>query len=134
LERAIAQHPSFGYARMTLGNMILEYGDTAGAIREYDLAVAGSPTNPLLRYNYGSLLLAMGRPEGALAHLEEAARLHTGFAVALFNKARAHRLLGQTEHARTSYAEFVARAPRRLGEYVRVAQQYLASTTPGREP
>lgn len=116
----------FGLGHMYYGNLLLEDGDTAGALREYRLAVEVRATDPLVHQNYGAILLNLGRPDSALVHLNEALRLAPDYAALYYNRAICLERLGRTDEARAMHREFVARAPRRLSELLQQSRQRLS--------
>ena len=119
----------FGLGHMYYGNLLLEDGDTTGALREYRLAVEVRSTDPLVHQNYGAILLNLGRADSALAHLTEALRLAPDYAALYYNRAICLERLGRTDEARTMHREFVARAPQRLAELLQQSRQRLGNGT-----
>jgi tetratricopeptide (TPR) repeat protein len=121
----------FGLGHMYYGNLLLEDADTAGALREYHLAVELRPTDPLVHQNYGAILLNLGRSDSALVHLTEALRLAPDYAALYYNRAICLERLGRADEAKAMHREFVARAPRRLSELLQQSRQRLGSGRDG---
>ena len=65
--RAIAVNPLHANARNNLGQLLERDRDLEGAAAQYREAVAAQPRFRLGRFNLGRMLLALGRPDEAIA-------------------------------------------------------------------
>ncbi len=65
--RALAVNPLHANARNNLGQLLERERDVEGAAAEYRQAVAAQPKFRLGRFNLGRMLLALGRPDEAIA-------------------------------------------------------------------
>lgn len=70
LEDVLSRDPVNLKALAARGERLRAKGDAAGAIAAYEKAVAAHPLDPSPRYNLATLLLAAGRGEEAMAHLD----------------------------------------------------------------
>lgn len=98
LETATTRFPDDAALEATLLNAYAVTGNTTEAVSRYErsLRSASAEQEPLLRYNYGSLLLQQGRYDDAISELQRAAELlpdnadaHYNYGAALQNKAAA---------------------------------------------
>lgn len=86
LEDASTRFPDDADIRTALLNAYARSGDTDRAIEQYELAVQGTGAeDPVVRYNYGALLLNAGRFDEAIEQLNEAVRLNPENADAYYN-------------------------------------------------
>jgi tetratricopeptide (TPR) repeat protein len=74
--RALQAAPNYAQARINLGNALARQRMTGAAVNQYKLALQCDPGNVQAHYNLGQLLARLGRPDDALPHLRQAARLH----------------------------------------------------------
>lgn len=126
LEQTFQRDLAFFMGHQHYGAILLEEGDTTGALREFALSVEVQPENEALRFNYGTVLLQAGRFDSAAAQLNAAIRLNPEYASPYFNGALALERAGRPADARPLYEAFVHRAPRRLDRLIALAQQRLA--------
>ena len=68
--RALAINPLFFPVRMGLGEVLLESGDTAGAVREHETLREQSPENPVVVFTVGHTYLVAGDVTQARESLE----------------------------------------------------------------
>ena len=125
--RALSEDLGFYMAHGALGAASLVQGDTATAITEYEQAVQINGEDPVLRHDFGVLLMAAGRNEEAVEHLAKSIALEPYFASPYFFHAFTLDRLGKGPEAAAQYQEFLRRAPRSMGQQITVAQQRLAA-------
>ena len=65
--KAIEVNPWHANARNNLGQLLERERDVTGALAQYDQAVAAQPAFRMARFNRGRMLLALGRPDEAIA-------------------------------------------------------------------
>jgi tetratricopeptide (TPR) repeat protein len=122
LANAPGQHPFVQQiltmqARQAAALAALAAGDTAGAIKEMEAAVAiedsidslSQPPYPIIPAHelYGSLLMEMGRHAEARKHFEETLRRTPGRPKAIVGIAKAAEAMGDAETARAHYTRLV---------------------------
>ncbi|MEI6340521.1 MAG: tetratricopeptide repeat protein [Verrucomicrobiota bacterium] len=88
LERLLELEPDHVRGSVALGVAKGRTGDTAAALECFTRAVACDPADPWAQLNLGGILLRMGRPSEARAHLEVAVQLNP-------NDAQSWLLLGE---------------------------------------
>lgn len=127
LRRAVEADVSFYPAHAKLGVLAWEHwADSAEAVRELDLAVQIGPQDAALQYDYGTILLQMGRPEPALAQFERAIAIAPHFADSYLNAGIAAERVGRPADAARLLREFTRRAPRTLFVQIEQAQRRAA--------
>jgi tetratricopeptide (TPR) repeat protein len=104
-------------AREAAALAALAAGDSAGAVREMEAAVAiedsidslSQPPYPIIPVHelYGSMLMEMGKPAAARKHFEETLRRTPGRPKAIAGIARAAEAMGDTATARAQYTRLV---------------------------
>jgi tetratricopeptide (TPR) repeat protein len=82
-----------------LGAMCLESGDSASAVRWYELSLARKPNQPLARTRLGAALVSLGKSEDALAHIDWAIADRPDSAEAHFQRSRALHRMGRLTEA-----------------------------------
>lgn len=90
LEEAAAMYPENVDIQTELLNAYQITGQIDKALERYSSAVERDPENALFRYNYGSLLIQVGRYSEAIAQLEEAISLDSQYSSAYYNIGVAH--------------------------------------------
>jgi serine/threonine-protein kinase len=93
-ERALAQAPQLGEARVALVGLHLNAGELTQAAREARTMLARAPSSPDAHQLYGRILIELDRIERALRHLETARVLEPRLDLIRYDAARAHALLG----------------------------------------
>ncbi|HWB12502.1 MAG TPA: tetratricopeptide repeat protein [Pirellulales bacterium] len=83
------------------------------ALRSFEAAVAGEPTNPLYHNNLGQQLARTGNTEGALVEFTEALRLDPRYAEALNNRGNVFAALERWPEAALAYREAIERDDKR---------------------
>lgn len=86
LEAASERFPDDADIQTSLLNAYARSGNTDRAIEQYEVAIQGAGAeDPVVRYNYGALLLNAGRYDEAIEQLDEAVRLNPENADAYYN-------------------------------------------------
>jgi tetratricopeptide (TPR) repeat protein len=94
-------NPGSFMAHECLGDALLKKNDLAGAIQEYNEALALSPHSDAVHFSLGTALMQAQRWEEARAHFEEAIRLTPDFVDAYDNLAATLLQLGHPDEAIT---------------------------------
>ena len=68
--KAIAANPASTQARINLGSVLAELGESAEAIEQYQAALRLAPNNATAHYNLGFLLAKQNQREQAIKHLQ----------------------------------------------------------------
>jgi len=77
------------------GDLKQEQGDSAGALREYELSLKEAPDDPMIWNNRGVALSSLGRYDEAMGSYRKATELRPGYWMAWFNLGKAiHRNAG----------------------------------------
>jgi tetratricopeptide (TPR) repeat protein len=95
-----------------LGTIRLECGDAAAAARWYELSLRGKPGQPLARIRLGAALVALGKPEEALEHIDRAMADRHESAEAHFQRTRALHKLGRLSEALQTLRRAIELQPR----------------------
>jgi tetratricopeptide (TPR) repeat protein len=74
-EQAVAEAPNMFVARRALGQVLLETGDVAGAVREYEIGVQLAPQSPAMRFALARAYRKAGRVADAQREQVEFTRL-----------------------------------------------------------
>jgi tetratricopeptide (TPR) repeat protein len=82
-------------------------GDTAGALEDYDVALAVNPEYPIAYNNRGVIRVAQGDVQGGIADYTAALRLRPEYASAYANRAAARERLGDTAGALQDYSDAI---------------------------
>lgn len=98
LDRALAIEPNAD-AHVDRGNVYYAREDYAGAIVEYEAALAANPNFATARYNRGNARSSLGDVDGAMADWTEVIRLDPNYADALGNRGDAYYDRGQFDLA-----------------------------------
>ncbi len=123
LGRAITDDLAYFPAHLELSRLALVDGDTAAAVQELALAAEIATGEPYVQSLYGSTLVALGREPEAIAPLERAITLEPAWAAPRFALAEALEVTGDLARAKTSYEQYIARAPRRDPRRAEAAQR-----------
>lgn len=122
--QALVEDYAFYPAHAALAVLAWEnWSDSTTAVHEFELALQTGATDAALRYNYGTVLMELRRPEEALAQFEAAMAGSPEYALPWYNAAVAADRLGRKADAIRWYREFARRAPRKLEDRVRLAMQ-----------
>ena len=109
LDRALALDPNYGDARINKALLAQQRGDVEGARRELAAAAADPRSIGVARVKLGLLELGAGRPEAAVAALEDARR-RVGDSVDVLNPlGEAYARSGQIARAREAWSRSLAR-------------------------
>ncbi len=90
LEAAQTRFPGDEDIQTMLLNAYTRTGQTEQAMERYMAAAEAQPDNPVIRYNYGALLLESGRFDEAVVQLQAATRLQPDNADAFYNLGAAY--------------------------------------------
>jgi tetratricopeptide (TPR) repeat protein len=104
--------PHTANAHNNLGTILLEQGDTEGALAEFRLAVAVAPAFVPARVNLAHALVRMGRPAEAVAELETVLADDAAQDSALSLLAGIHVAEGRVDDARRAAQRAVDHSPR----------------------
>jgi hypothetical protein len=111
LREAIARDPRFAFDRVNLAIALIKlHGEAAGALEALDAAARIEPSYPVLHYLRGLALIKLRRYPQAVPAFDEALRRGPLCAEALFQKARALELAGETANALKAFEAFLAAA------------------------
>ena len=99
------------------GNELLTAKDLLGAIDQFTLAVAQTPTHAPSYYNRGNALLELGKYEAALLSYEQAIQYDPNSDNAYFNRGIAYMALKHHEKAITSFDEVIKINPNYVGAF-----------------
>ena len=106
-----AQRPNNGYARASLGALLIDQDRTAEGVAQYEAAVGLLPANAELHYDLANALVQGGRTGESLPQYAEAVRLKPDFALAQCNWAIALARLGRPREALGHFQEAVRLRP-----------------------
>ena len=124
--RALVENLAFYPGHMALGRLALATGDTATALKEYDLAAQLAPNRADIRYVYGVLLLTRQRFEEAVDQFQQAVDADPYFVKPYFPLAYLREGQGKDSLAIAYYTQFIALAPATYARQVEDARQRLS--------
>jgi Tfp pilus assembly protein PilF len=132
--RALTEDLGMAVAHQRIARIAKSQGDTAQALAEFETAVSLRPQDAVLRFEFGTALLEVGRHAEAEAQLREAARLEPYWPVPQFNLGAALRGQAKIDQAIAAYEAYVALAPGRTRPRIDEARRRIAElrTAPGR--
>jgi cytochrome c-type biogenesis protein CcmH/NrfG len=126
--KAIELDPNMPGLHFELGQAILanSTGEPARqeAEKEFRLALSEDPNDPNSQYMLGEIEWMRGKPEQALEHYSEAARLEPDFVDARIALGRALTTLGHPQEALQQESEAVRLDPQNEAAHYRLAQAY----------
>jgi tetratricopeptide (TPR) repeat protein len=99
------------------GNALLDTGDNAAAVADYDRSIALDPTNARAFNNRALALTALGRIDEALASYGEAIRLDPSYIRANKNLLRLQEERGDLQAVAAGYARLAAFDPANAADY-----------------
>lgn len=111
LSRHVAAHGDDGDALRLLGKILLQQGDTAGALRHLGRAAALAPRQAEPQFEHGVAHLASGEPRRAAAAFRAALALQPDHDGARFNLAWSLRQLGERDEPLALLDELTRRQP-----------------------
>jgi protein O-GlcNAc transferase len=126
LTLALKQRPRSPDAVLSLGNALQMTGDHAGAVVQYDRALALKPGFVVALNNRGNALRALGRHHEALASYDSALAQHFEYPEALNNRGAVLLDLGCAEDALTSFQQAIALKTDFLEAYFNRANAFAA--------
>ena len=90
-------------------------GDSARAVREYEMAIELRPAYPQAHTNLGLALIDVGRADDAIMHFREALRIMPGEAIPHYGLGLAYSSLGRPEDAVPQFEQAVRIDPKHAG-------------------
>lgn len=124
--RALVENLAFYPGHTALARVALATGDTATALKEYDLAAQLAPNRADIRYVYGVLLLTRQRFEDAVEQFQQAVDADPYFVKPYFPLAYLREGQGKDSLAIAYYTQFIALAPAVYARQVEDARQRLS--------
>lgn len=128
--RAMEEDVSFWPSHVELGRLAITQKDSVTAVSELGLASELASDEPYIHQMYGEMLNATGQYAEAISAYQKAIAIEPYFAAPYFGLALAHDRAGDAAAARTQYAEFLKRAPRRDQALRDRANSRLAALAP----
>lgn len=113
LEAALVEDLSFYPAHLVLGQLATERRDEAGALREFEQAVAAGGNDAIAHYDYGTALVRAGRAAEGAAELQAAITLEPYYADPYFWLGEARLAQKDSANAVQAYQGYIARAAAR---------------------
>ena len=101
-------YPDAAAARYNLGRVLLEKGDTAGAISQLEQAVTMHPSNAEARFILGTALMQDNRLPDAAAQFQQTIHLEPRYADAYDNLGAALLMMGRPDKAMTCFRQAIA--------------------------
>jgi Tfp pilus assembly protein PilF len=126
LETSLVEDLSFYPAHLTLGQLAVERGDPAVALREFEQAAAGGADDPIARYEYGAALVRAGRAADGIPELRAAVALEPYYADSYFWLGEALLAQKDSSAALQAFQSYAAHATARAPSLV-TARQRLAA-------
>lgn len=127
-EKELALDPSNGNAAYELAEIHRKAGKLERARELFELALKSDPGFQEARLGLGRVLLALGEPRAALAHLEKAVALDAQDDVSYYHLAQAYRALGDAAAEQKALSEF-----RRLRAEKARREQAAMAVSPSRD-
>src|SRR6267154_846042 len=124
--RALVETLAFYPGHTALARLALATGDSATALKEYDLAAQLAPKRADIRYVYGVLLLTGQRFEEAVEQFQQAVDADPYFVKPYFPLAYLREGQGKDSLAIAYYTQFIALAPAAYARQVEDARQRLS--------
>ncbi|MGI8496183.1 MAG: tetratricopeptide repeat protein [Gemmatimonadaceae bacterium] len=122
---ALTEDLSFYMAHGALGGVALTQNDTTTALNEYGQAVQINGVDPVLRHDYGLVLLAAGKYDEAASQLAKAIELDPWFASAYMYLGSALDGQKKKSEALAQYGKFLALAPRGMGKQMDIVKKRM---------
>ncbi|HMC54336.1 MAG TPA: tetratricopeptide repeat protein [Gemmatimonadaceae bacterium] len=111
-QRAVAEDMSFYMAHARLAAIADEEKDTTTALSEYETAVQLRGDDPILRFDYARMLIAVGRYDDAKVELTKSEEAEPLYAATHLLRAILAETDGDSVAAREHYGRYVTLAPR----------------------
>jgi len=99
LKKTAALRPEFLDARLALGSVLADSGDTDGAAQQFTAAIRIDPASTIARFRLAKIRVAQDRYSAAITHLEQAPRITPAKAEYLLLLGLAHSNNGNAEGA-----------------------------------
>jgi tetratricopeptide (TPR) repeat protein len=128
--KALEENLSYWPAHVRLARLASIQEEHAEALQEYDQAVQLAGSEPSVHFDYGLGLLRADKSADAEREFRKVIELEPHFALGYFNLGLALDRQGKKDEAAASYKSYLARAPKRQGKMVNLAQQRLAILLP----
>ena len=103
LKKALTAHPGFAPCSVTLSKMLLEAGDTKGAVQVMSDALTQAPGDANIAFELGRTQIIVGNPEAGAQALGRAAELAPEAPPVYGSLGVAYQLMGDEESARAAY-------------------------------
>ncbi len=126
-ERALLEDVTFAPAHWRLARLRIATGDTVRALRELADAVALDSGDAVSLYEYGSLILAAGRSDSAVALLKRSIALEPYFLQPHFLLGRIYEMSGFKGEAIGEYGTFLRIAPRTMPNEIAAVRRWMAA-------
>ena len=114
-EQSVKMNPADVATQGNLATAYLELGRLADAERVLKSIVAIDPTNAAAQNELGVLEIQRNNGTAARGYFEKAVELDPDLVEAYLNLGLLYKMVGENAHARTSFEQFLAKAPR--GQY-----------------
>ncbi|HEV7392014.1 MAG TPA: tetratricopeptide repeat protein, partial [Burkholderiales bacterium] len=125
---ALEEDLSYYSAHTKMAMLQLEQGDTTSALTEMDLAVQLQPNDPVLRYNYATVLIRARRDGEAATQLTKAIAADPFYPAPHFLMARIADVEQYTEDAVKEYQQYISLTTK-TDPQVAMAQTRLTALT-----
>ncbi len=123
---ALTEDLSFYMAHGALGAVALSQNDTTTALNEYGQAVQINGVDPVLRHDYGLILLATRKYDESATQLAKAIELDPWFASAYMYLGSALDGQGKKAEALAQYSQFLSLAPRAMAKQMDMVKKRMA--------
>lgn len=130
-ERALLDDVRLHSAHYQLGKVRLAARDTAGALAEYQQAVALEPGDASYLADLGVLLIVRGAADSGIAVLNRAVAAEPFFPTPHFSLGLVYEQAGLKTEAAQHFESFIALAPQNMGPAIAAAKRHLAALKGG---
>jgi Tfp pilus assembly protein PilF len=128
--KALEENLSYWPAHVRLARLASIQEEHPEALQEYDQAVQLAAEDATVHYDYGLGLLRADKSADAEREFRKVIELEPHFALGYFNLGLALDRQGRKDEAVESYRRYLARAPKKQGKMVNLAQGRLAILAP----
>jgi len=118
---ALKRFPGDGKLLLVRGSLLLQQGNTADALRDFEAAAKADPENPAIYVNRAQAYRRFERDREALADLDRAVELNPDFVAARFNRGSMHFNAGHFDKALQDFEHCVAADPHAAPPYFNLA-------------
>jgi tetratricopeptide (TPR) repeat protein len=123
-EQELALDPTNANAAYELAEAHRKAGDLQKAQKYFEVALVHYPDFQEAQVGLGRVLLALGKPDLALPHLEKAIALNPADEIPYYHLAQVHRVRGNDAEQQKALAEFRRRRSQRLSEQETLADLF----------